>query len=230
MARILVAEDEPSIRQLVAAIGVQMGWDVTLAVDGATAWAAFEAEPDAFGVVVTDIRMPRMSGLELIERIRTRSAVAIIVISVLGADDQVVAGLEAGADDYVTKPIAPIVLTARIRSALRRAEGDAGKAREPLVFGDLAIDVNSRTVTRRGDRIALTRTEMGVLGYLASNAGRVVAPAQILGSVWGEAYEGETEILRIAVLRLRRKIEDDPSDPRYVVTHVGLGYSLASAG
>jgi two-component system, OmpR family, KDP operon response regulator KdpE len=227
VTRILVAEDDAFIRRFVAAAATQSGWDVTLTEDGAAAWAAFEAEPEAFDVVVTDVRMPIMSGLELAERIRAVSTVAIIAISALGSDEQIVAGLEAGADDYVTKPLSGPVLVAKIRGALRRSEASAGRAHGRLEFGELALDFEARTLTKGGRPVALTRTELGVLAYLMANAGRIVAPAQVLGQVWGEAYEDENEILRVAILRLRRKIEDDPSKPTYVVTHVGLGYSFA---
>ena len=227
MARILVAEDDAFIRQFVAAAAAQSGWDVTLTENGEEAWAAFEAEPDAFDVVVTDVRMPVMSGLELAERIRRVSTVAIIAISAHGSDEQIVAGLEAGADDYVTKPLSAPVLVAKIRGALRRADATAARADGRIEIGEIALDLDARTVTKGGRPVALTRTELGVLAYLMSNAGRIVSPVQILGQVWGEAYEEENEILRVAILRLRRKIEDDPSKPRYVVTHVGLGYSFA---
>ena len=227
MARILVAEDDPFIRRFVAAVAAQAGWEVTLTEDGARAWAAFEADPDAFDVVVTDVRMPVMSGLELAERIRGESSVPIIAISALGSDEQVVAGLEAGADDYVTKPLSAPVLVAKIRGALRRSETAGARGQGRLEIGDLALELDARTLTKGGVPIPLTRTELGILAYLMPNAGRIVSPAQILGHVWGEAYEGENEILRVAILRLRRKIEDDPSKPRYIVTHVGLGYSFA---
>jgi len=227
VARILVAEDDPFIRRFIAAVAEQAGWDVALTEDGGQAWDSFEAEPDAFDVVVTDVRMPVLSGLELAERIRAHSGVAIIVISALGSDEQIVAGLEAGADDYIAKPLSGPVLVAKIRGALRRADAVAGRPRGQVVVGEIALDHEARTVTKRGEPVALTRTELGILTYLVSNAGRIVAPAQILGHVWGEAYEDENEILRVAILRLRRKIEDDPSKPRYVLTHVGLGYSFA---
>lgn len=171
--------------------------------------------------------MPVVSGLELAERIRRDSGITIIAISALGSDEQVVAGLEAGADDYITKPLSGPVLVAKIRGALRRADAVTARPQGQLVVGEIALDFDARTVTKRGEPVTLTRTELGVLTYLISNAGRIVAPAQILGHVWGEAYEEENEILRVAILRLRRKIEDDPSKPRYVLTHVGLGYSFA---
>ncbi len=226
MALILVAEDDPFIRRFVAAAVESAGWDCVLTSDGTEAWDAFRGADGAFDVVVTDVRMPGMSGLELSERIRAESTVAIIAISALGSDEQVVAGLEAGADDYVTKPLSAPVLVAKIRGALRRAEATSGRIQGRLEIGGLSLDLDAKTVTKYGAPVALTRTELGVLAYLMSNAGRIVSPDQILGTVWGEAYEGENEILRVAILRLRRKIEDDPSKPRFIVTHPGLGYTF----
>jgi DNA-binding response OmpR family regulator len=227
VARILVAEDDPFIRRFIAAVAEQAGWELTLTQDGARAWTAFDADPEAFDMVITDVRMPGMSGLELAERIRQVSGMPIIAISAHGSDEQVVAGLEAGADDYITKPLSAPVLVAKIRGALRRADATPGRGQGRLEIGDLALEIDARTLTKAGVPVPLTRTELGVLAYLMPNAGRIVSPAQILGHVWGEAYEEENEILRVAILRLRRKIEDDPSKPRYVVTHVGLGYSFA---
>jgi len=224
---ILVAEDDPFIRRFIATVAEQAGWETTLTENGARAWAAFETDPDAFDVVVTDVRMPVVSGLELAERIRRVSSITIIAISAHGSDEQVVAGLEAGADDYITKPLSAPVLVAKIRGALRRADSTAVRGEGRLEIGDLVLDLDARTLTKAGVPVPLTRTELGVLAYLMPNAGRIVSPAQILGHVWGEAYEEENEILRVAILRLRRKIEDDPSKPRYVVTRVGIGYSFA---
>ena len=227
MTLILVAEDDPFIRRFIATVAEQAGWETTLTENGARAWAAFETDPDAFDVVVTDVRMPVVSGLELAERIRRVSSITIIAISAHGSDEQVVAGLEAGADDYITKPLSAPVLDAKIRGALRRADSTAVRGEGRLEIGDLVLDLDARTLTKAGVPVPLTRTELGVLAYLMPNAGRIVSPAQILGHVWGEAYEEENEILRVAILRLRRKIEDDPSKPRYVVTRVGIGYSFA---
>ncbi|MEI8333598.1 MAG: response regulator transcription factor [Chloroflexota bacterium] len=227
MTLILVAEDDPFIRRFIATVAEQAGWETTLTENGARAWAAFETDPDAFDVVVTDVRMPVVSGLELAERIRRVSSITIIAISAHGSDEQVVAGLEAGADDYITKPLSAPVLVAKIRGALRRADSTAVRGEGRLEIGDLVLDLDARTLTKAGVPVPLTRTELGVLAYLMPNAGRIVSPAQILGHVWGEAYEEENEILRVAILRLRRKIEDDPSKPRYVVTRVGIGYSFA---
>ena len=227
MTLILVAEDDPFIRRFIATVAEQAGWETTLTENGARAWAAFETDPDEFDVVVTDVRMPVVSGLELAERIRRVSSITIIAISAHGSDEQVVAGLEAGADDYITKPLSAPVLVAKIRGALRRADSTAVRGEGRLEIGDLVLDLDARTLTKAGVPVPLTRTELGVLAYLMPNAGRIVSPAQILGHVWGEAYEEENEILRVAILRLRRKIEDDPSKPRYVVTRVGIGYSFA---
>ena len=226
VALILVAEDDPFIRRFVAAAIESAGWDCVLTPDGTAAWAAFQEADGSFDVVVTDVRMPGMSGLQLAERIRAESTVAIIAISALGSDEQIVAGLEAGADDYVTKPLSAPVLVAKVRGALRRAEATSGRIQGRLEIGGLSLNLDAKTVTKYGAPVALTRTELGVLACLMSNAGRIISPDLILGTVWGEAYEGENEILRVAILRLRRKIEDDPSKPRFIVTHPGLGYTF----
>ncbi len=228
MTRILVVEDDAFGRRYLESILRDAGWTVVVTPDGTAAWAAFEHADVPFDVVVTDIRMPGLSGIDLITRIRALDpVVGVIAVSAMGDDEQVVAGLEAGADDYLTKPFSERVLVAKVRAALRRAaDGDDRAGREKLEVGPLQLESRIGVATKLGRALALTRTEFALLEYLMRNQGRIVSPAQILGAVWGEAYEEDTEILRVAVLRLRRKVEDDPANPALLRTHVGFGYSL----
>lgn len=226
MGWILVVDDDPFSRRFLEMTLRDAGWTVRGAEDGMAGWLAWESAARKPDVVISDVRMPRLNGYELIERIRSTDRTApIIAISALGADDQVIQGLEAGADDYLTKPVSGAVLVAKIRAALRRAESGPVPG-SSLVVGDLALDASGTRFTRGDTPIALTRTELAVVVYLMRQGGRVVSPAQILGAVWGEAYEDENEILRTTILRIRRKLEPDPTQPRYLRTHTGLGYSL----
>lgn len=228
MGLILVVDDDAFSRRFLETTLQDAGWDVRSAADGQAGWEAWEAARRRPDLIVCDVRMPRLNGHELIARIRSQDpAVPIIAVSVLGSDEQVVQGLEAGADDYLTKPLGAAVLVAKVRAVLRRSEGGAGGGHERLVVGDLELEPSAGVFTRAGQRIALTRTELAVVAYLMRNPGRVVSPAQILGTVWGEAYEDENEILRTTILRIRRKIEPDPSNPHHLRTHTGLGYSLS---
>lgn len=225
MTWILVAEDDPFSRRYLEVTLSAAGWEVEAHADGASAWQAFEAGRRGYAVVVTDVRMPALNGLELIRRVRDADPdVAILAVSGLDSDESVVEGLEAGADDYLTKPIGAAVLVAKVKAALRRAEPSTDAS--AFAIEGLELDVSARTVRRGGRVVALTPTELALLTYMFRNRGRIVAPAQILTAVWGSAYETENEILRVAMLRLRRKLEDDPSNPRLLQTHVGLGYSL----
>ena len=225
MIRILVAEDDAFGRRYVETTLRASGWEVDAHADGAAAWSAFAEGRRPYAVVITDVRMPGLNGLELIRRIRdVDPGIAILALSSLDSDESVVDGLEAGADDYLAKPVGAAVLVAKVKAALRRAEPSIDAT--TLQVGDLQLDVAARTVRKRGQVIALSGTELALLTYLVRNRGRIVAPSQILTAVWGPAYEAENEILRVAVLRLRRKLEDDPSSPTLVRTHVGMGYSL----
>jgi DNA-binding response OmpR family regulator len=224
--QILIVEDDPFSRRFMEMTLRDAGWETRSAPDGEAGWHAWVGGRPRPDLVICDVRMPRLNGFELIERIReVDTAVPIIAVSALGADDQVVRGLEAGADDYLPKPVSAPVLQAKVRAALRRTMAAAAVS-EDLVVGDLRLDSDGGTLMRDGQVVPLTRTELSVVAYLMRNAGRIVSPAQILGNVWGEAYEDENEILRTTVLRIRRKLEPEPSSPRYLITHVGLGYSV----
>lgn len=225
MTWILVAEDDAFSRRYLEVTLAAAGWEVEAHADGTSAWEAFEVGRRSYSVVVTDVRMPSLNGLELIRRIRDADPdVAILALSSLDSDASIVAGLEAGADDYLAKPIGAAVLIAKVKAALRRAEPSADVAK--FAIDDVELDVAARTVRKSGRVVALSPTELALLTFMFRNKGRIVAPAQILSAVWGPAYETENEILRVGMLRLRRKLEDDPSNPRLLRTHVGMGYSL----
>lgn len=231
MVRILVADDDPFGRRYVEATLADAGWSVTTVADGLAALDAFRDADPPFDVILTDVRMPGLTGIQLIERIREDDQrIAVIAISMLGSDAQILAGLEAGADDYLTKPLSGPVLLAKVRVALRRADASMTVTEAPIEVGDLRLDPTAHTLTRGGEPVALTRTELAVVEYLMRNAGRIVSPAQILSAVWGEAYELENEVLRTAVKRVRRKLGDDSRQAELIRTHVGLGYSIGYGG
>lgn len=223
-AKILVAEDDPYIQRFLKSLIETEGYIYIGAADGLEAWTMFEQDGESIDIVVTDVRMPRLSGIELCRRIREVSDVTLIAISALDSEDEIVAGLEAGADDYVTKPLSAAVMSAKLRGALRRSERQLPSRASELRVGPFVLDAEGRTLTKHGELLSLTPTEYGVMVYMMHNAGMILTPAQILGVVWGEEYEDEAQILRVALLRLRRKIEDDHSAPRYLTTHVGMGY------
>jgi DNA-binding response OmpR family regulator len=227
VTRILIVDDDPFSRRFMEMTLHDAGWETRSASDGEAGWEAWDSTHPRPDLIVCDVRMPRLNGFELIERIRSVDGdVPIIAVSALGADDQVVRGLEAGADDYLAKPVSAAVLVAKVRAALRRLRAATPGTEGLLVVGELEMDESGSRFTRGGTPIALTRTELAMMAFLMRNAGRIVSPSQILGTVWGEAYEDENEILRTTVLRVRRKLEPDPANPRFLRTHMGLGYSL----
>ncbi len=221
--RILVVDDEP---RYVRAIQVNLeasGYEVITAEDGqqAVEQAASE-EPD---LIMLDIRMPGMSGYEACRRIREFSTTPIIMLTALAADSDKVEGLEAGADDYVTKPFSADELVARVRAILRRVEfSEQQNACPSLQVGDLTVDFVQQRVFVHDREVTLTPTEYRLLSELAKQPRRVLMPDYLLERVWGMGYEGENRLLWQAVHRLRRKIEADPANPQYIQTRPGLGY------
>lgn len=222
-ARILLVEDDPSIRE-VTAIGLrQAGFTVESAADGQEGMVRFRAE--AFDLVLLDVMLPRLDGLEVCRAIRRSSTVPIVMLTARTDTLDIVVGLEAGADDYVKKPFDVPELVARVRAALRRAhqpveEGDRGA----LSLGPLTIDVAGRTVAR-GDRdVPLTRTEFDLLVELVAHAGQVLTREVLLDRIWGYDYLGDSRLVDVAVQRLRAKVEADPAVPVLIVTVRGAGY------
>jgi len=219
--KILVVDDEPKIRMFIRANLEARGYEIYLAQDGIEAIEVAERVlPD---VIVLDVNMPRMDGIEACRRIREWADMPIIILSVRGDEKDKVRALDEGADDYVTKPFGVEELLARIRVALRRSAGTTVAA--PLfTAGDLEVDLSKRVVKRRGQILKLTGTEYELLAYLVSNSGKVLTHRELLHNVWGPEYGDEREYVRVFIGQLRRKIEDDPSNPRFVVTEPRIGY------
>ncbi|WP_306362865.1 response regulator transcription factor [Nocardia sp. CC227C] len=223
MADVLLIEDDPAIREGLGLALRRHGHRVRLAATGeeGVRLADSSLADSSIDVVVLDLMLPGIDGFEVCRRLRARSAVAIIMLTARDDDIDVVGGLEAGADDYVVKPVLPRVLDARIRAVLRR--GTPQQARHEL-FGNLELDRAAMTVRKNGRAIALTPTELRLLLELSAAPGQVFSRQQLLEMVWEHDYLGDSRLVDNGVQRLRAKIEDDPASPRYVQTVRGFGY------
>lgn len=221
---ILAVDDDPRILRLVRSVLEDEGYRVMTAESGQDAIRA--VRDGRIALVLLDIAMPLMDGLTACRRIREFSLVPIIVLTGKGNPDDKVRGFDAGADDYVTKPFFPAELLARIRAVLRRAAASGHTGEAVITNGDLTVDMAANRVLVAGKEVVLTGTEYRLLSYLASNAGRVVTPEQILTRVWGDEYREEVHLLRVTMARLRLKLGDDGREPRYIQTRQGIGYSL----
>ncbi len=224
--RILTVEDDDRIRQAVKLALEDEGWDVDEADTGERALDQFkDVEAD---VVLIDIMLPGIDGFEVCRSIRRASDVPIIMVTARNDTHDVVAGLEAGADDYLTKPFAPKELSARIRALLRRSRTSDTGSMERITVGDLVISPDEGVVTKEGEELHLTKTEFRLLVELASQPGKVFSREVLLERVWGYDYFGDGRLVDVHIRRLRTKVESDPASPRYVVTSRGLGYKLQS--
>jgi two-component system KDP operon response regulator KdpE len=220
--RILVVDDEAQITRVLRRSLATHGYEVQTTANGEEALSVFNQwTPD---LVVTDLSMPEMSGLELCRRLRAISRVPIIVLSVKGEERTKVEALDAGADDYVTKPFGMDELLARVRAALRRAQAAAGTEAALIEIGDFRVDLEARSVTVGEEEVHLTPKEYELLVYLVRHPGKVLTHRQLLGAVWGGDYVEQTEYLRVFIGQLRKKIEPDPSKPRYILTEPWIGY------
>lgn len=227
-SHILLVEDDERIRTSMRLALEDEGYDIGEAGSGEEALELYgQASPQTpFDLLIVDIMLPGMDGFACCRELRRQSSVPIIMVTARTDTHDVVAGLEAGADDYVTKPFEPKELAARIRALLRRARAaDAGGA--ALVFGDLEIQPDAGVVRLSGDEVHLTRTEFLLLCELAANAGKVLSREQLLERVWSYDYFGDGRLVDVHVRRLRTKVEPDPANPRHVLTVRGLGYKLA---
>jgi DNA-binding response OmpR family regulator len=227
---IVAADDDPQLLRLVTRNLQLEGYDVLGASDGQQALELIESNPP--DLVLLDIMMPKMDGFTVCSRVREFSSVPIIIVTARGQDQDKVRGLDLGADDYLTKPFSVDELLARVRAVLRRSQFTAREHTQGLratsTTGDLTVDYSQHVVTLAGREIALTPTEYRILAYLAQNVGRVVTQDLLLEHVWGSEYLGESHMLQVNVNRLRRKLEVDPTQSCYILTKVGIGYSLAS--
>ena len=224
MSTVLVVDDEPTIREIVVKYLRRDGFRTLEAADGNHAYELVEAErPD---LVVLDLMLPGTDGLELCRWIRERSNLPVIMLTARGEESDRIVGLELGADDYVTKPFSPRELAARVRTVLRRAELDVVPD-ERLSFDGLVIDSSSRDVTRNDEPLRLTAREFDLLWFMASHPRRVFSRENLMRRVWGYASAVDTGTVTVHMRRLREKIEDDPSRPRYLETVWGVGYRFS---
>jgi DNA-binding response OmpR family regulator len=224
-SRVLVVDDEPMVRDVLTRYLEREGFDVRSAGDGLEALERVaEVEPD---LILLDLMLPRVDGYEVFTRLRDAGRrIPVIMLTARGDETDRIVGLELGADDYVTKPFSPREVVARVRSVLRRADGpDQTAAAPPVVtFGDIEIDTARREVHRRGELVKLTRKEYDLLAHLAGSPGVTFTRTQLLEDVWDFAWDGDSATVTVHVRRLREKLEEDPSEPRRIVTVWGVGY------
>ena len=222
--RILVVDDEPQLTRVLRTGLTSRGYDVRAAADGLAGFEVFnDWHPD---LVITDLAMPNVDGLELCKRLRAVSPVPIIVLSAKGEEKTKVEALDLGADDFVTKPFGIDELLARVRASLRRAKAPSMNeaTQTTLDLGDFHVDLESREITVRGKAIHLTPKEFDLLVYFIKHAGKVLTHRTVLAALWGGNYVEQNEYLRVFVGNLRKKIETDPATPRYILTEPWIGY------
>jgi two-component system KDP operon response regulator KdpE len=223
-ARVLVVDDEPQILRGLRVVLRRAGFQVEVAASVAEALDALAVRPP--DALVLDLILPDGTGVDVLLDLRRWSSLPVLVLSAVGDERMKVRALDAGADDYVTKPFGADELTARLRALLRRAGDGAGA--EPVVeVGDVAVDLAARRVTKAGRDVHLTPIEFDLLRVLATHRGKLVTHRQLLSEVWGTGYESDTQLLRVHVAHIRAKLEDDPGAPRLLLTEPGVGYRLS---
>ena len=224
MSRILIVEDDERIRSSMGLALEDEGYTVDDVGSGEDAIAHFSAEPSELALI--DLMLPGIDGFETCRALRRVSTVPVIMVTARSDTHDVVAGLEAGADDYVTKPFVAKELAARIRALLRRSRAEDGTS-AVLSFGDVEIEPDAGVVRRAGEEVHCTRTEFRLLCELANHPGKVLSREQLLERVWGYDYFGDGRLVDVHVRRLRTKVEPDPATPRFILTVRGMGYKLA---
>jgi DNA-binding response OmpR family regulator len=225
--RVLVVDDDVNVRDVVRRYLEHAGYAVALAGSGEEALAAAAVAPP--DLVVLDLMLPGIDGFEVCRRLRQRRSVPVVMLTARGEEDDRIAGLQLGADDYVAKPFSPRELVLRVSSVLRRTSNEPLPQREELVDGDLVIDVSARRATRAGARLALTTREFDLLEFLVTHAGTAYTRAELLSRVWGWDF-GDQSTVTVHVRRLREKVEQDPARPGRIATVWGVGYRYDKAG
>jgi len=221
---VLVVDDDVRMLRMMQHVLELEGYRVVKVDGGAAAIDAFDEEtPD---LVLLDIMLPDIDGYTVCERIREFSTLPIIMVTAKGSEEEKIRGLNAGADDYISKPFSSRELVARVKAVIRRSKFQDVPVEPAFCSGDLVIDFAQHRVRQGNREVNLTATEYRILSYLAQNSGRLLTPDQILGKIWGDEYVGETHLLQVNVARLRQKLGDDASHPRYIVTKPGIGYMV----
>jgi DNA-binding response OmpR family regulator len=228
--RILLVDDEQSVQTLLTYPLRKDGYEVVSALDGPEALDRFAKQ--RFDLVVLDIMLPKLDGIEVCRRLRSRSQVPIIMLTAKDDEIDKVLGLEMGADDYITKPFSVREFRSRVRAALRRSEmlGGRSRAEQPIVAGELEIDFERRTVTAREDEVGLTYVEFEILATLAGAPGRVLTREVLLEQVWGDSAYRDPRTIDVHIRHLREKVERDPKRPEYLLTVRGVGYRFRDDG
>ncbi|MBR4911080.1 MAG: response regulator transcription factor [Clostridia bacterium] len=231
MKRILIVEDEAAIREFEAINLNRVGYETVEAGSGEEALEIFESDQKSFDIALVDVMMPGMDGFELVKRLRAKSnSLGIIMLTAKSQEMDKISGLMLGADDYVTKPFSPTELLARVDSLYRRvaANRKSSENTNELTSGEFVLDLRRRTLSKNGRNIELTQVEFQIMEYFFTHPETAVSRHSILETVWGENYFGEEKIVDVNIRRLRMKIEDDPSDPRHILTVWGMGYKWNS--
>jgi two-component system KDP operon response regulator KdpE len=221
---VLIIDDDPMAIQLVTDTLRQQDYVVYSALDGPQGLRAmYEHHPD---LIILDVNMPTMDGWTVCQRIREVSNVPVVMLTARDAPEEVIKGLDLGADDYVTKPFDIKVLLARVRATLRRAAADSPVLKKDVIYSDdyLSINLDERRVNVDGNAVRLTPTEFNLLAYLVDNASRVVSYRELLEQIWGFEYIDDIDYLRVYIWHLRRKLEHDPKEPMYIINELGVGY------
>lgn len=221
---VLVVDDDQALVKVMSFNLEQDGYQVLTASDGETALGLVKQEKPA--LVLLDVLLPGISGLEVCGRIRESSTVPILMVTVKDSEEDVVRGLDSGADDYLAKPFDTGILLARVRTVLRRAHVLRKAGRPAFTLGALNIDFEGQEVTVAGNRAELTKTEFRLISMLSRNAGRILTSDHLLTDVWGPEYSGDSHVLSVAIARLRKKLGDNPRNPKYIVNRPGVGYMI----
>jgi DNA-binding response OmpR family regulator len=226
MPKILIVEDDPAVRDVLRIALEREGMTVEAVRNGEAALESFRSV-GSLDLVILDIMLPDTDGITLCQELRRSSDVPVIMLTAREGERNVVLGLEVGADDYVTKPVGPAEVVSRVRANLRRRRMDAQAANLKYEFPDLVVDLSRRQVWVRGARVELTTTEFEILSFLAAHPGWVYSRQQIMQQLWEGDFYGETRSADVHIQRIRRKIESDPRNPRYIQTVRGIGYKFA---